>query len=340
MGMEFGQVRVCGLAAFLAVLSVSGLPATLPAQDVNQAPRPNRALVVVTGAPGLPHYEALFGEWADQWQSAGQSAGFRVERIGNPKADRTAREQLQETLEREVAGSATAELWIVLIGHGTFDGNIARFNLTGPDVSATELAEWIAPRTQLTVIINCASACAPFAAALTGERRVIVTATQSGFETNFTRFGRHMVESIADPALDLDKDEQVSLLESFIGAASKTRDFYVADKRLATEHAMLEDNGDGLGTPFDWFRGTRVVVKARENQEADGRLANQVFFFPGELEEQLTAAQRAERERLEGQIESLRARKPAMNEDEYYRLLEPIMLELARLYFPEGTSDD
>jgi hypothetical protein len=40
-------------------------------------------------------------------------------------------------------------------------------------------------------------------------------------------------------------------------------EFYEADGRLATEHALLDDNGDSLGTPADFFRGDGVFVQPK-----------------------------------------------------------------------------
>ena len=59
-------------------------------------------------------------------------------------------------------------LWLVLIGHGTFDGHTAKFNLRGPDVSATDLAEWLAEMKRPLAVINCASSSSPFINRLAG----------------------------------------------------------------------------------------------------------------------------------------------------------------------------
>src|SRR4029077_6004302 len=108
-------------------------------------------------------------------------------------------------------------------------------------------------------VIDCASASGPFINALSAPGRVIVTATRSGNEVNVTQFGGYFARAIANPAADLDKDGQTSLLEAFLFASRQVEQFYQEAGRLATEHALLDDNGDGLGTPADWFRGVRAV---------------------------------------------------------------------------------
>ena len=137
----------------------------------------------------------------------------------------------------------------MVIGHGTFDGKEAKFNLRGPDLSAADLAEWLKPFRRPVAVINCASASSPFINKLSATNRVIIAATRSGYEQNYARFGEYISSAVADPQADLDKDGQTSLLEAFLMASRRVAEFYNTEGRLATEHALLDDNGDGLGTP-------------------------------------------------------------------------------------------
>ncbi len=335
MRLRFESNRLLSTACHVLVVTLLIGAAPLTGQDTDVPLDESRVLLIVTGAAGEAQFEPMFDQWAQLWDDNAALAGFRVIRVGPRGEQQSARQQLHDKLNMLASDRSILEAWIVFIGHGTFDGSSARFNLIGPDVTADELAEWLQPRNRLTVIINCASSSAPFAAALTGSNRMIVTATSSGFEQNFARFGRYLPEAIIDPGHDLDKDNQVSLLEAFVAAANKTQEYYDSESRLATEHAMIEDNGDGLGTPFQWFRGTRIIKQTREKTEPDGRRANQVFFLPSQHEQQLTPGQRAERDRLETMIESLRRQKDKLDEEQYYNRLEPILLDLARLYFPD-----
>jgi hypothetical protein len=149
----------------------------------------------------------------------------------------------------------------------------------GPDVSEAELAEWLRPVTRPLALINTSSASAPFLAKLAGRNRVVVTSTRSGNEQNYARFGRFLAAAITDAAADLDRDGQVSLLEAYLAASQRTAEFYAGAMRLATEHALLDDNGDGLGTPADWFEGVRATRQAKEGAAVDGPRAHQFHLI-------------------------------------------------------------
>lgn len=230
---------------------------------------------------------------------------------------------------------------MILIGHGTFDGKVARFNLRGPDVAAGELSEWLKPIGRPIAVINCASSSGPFLNELSGPNRVVVTATRSGNEYNFARFGDFLSAAINDPQADLDKDEQTSLLEAFLLASSRVQEFYAGEGRLMTEHALLDDNGDKLGTPADWFQGVRAVKSAKSGAAVDGLRAARRHLVRSAREEQLPAEARERRDQLEQELADLRVRKPQLSEDEYLSLIEPLLVELAKLYesnTPSGTK--
>lgn len=330
-----------GLVKFLVgVLALSAI--ALPARGG----APVQSVIVVVGAAGMPEYLEQFAQWSDLWRQACAQGGARFHSIGlnggsHPIATRSDRLHLKELLAAESQGDGP--LWLVLIGHGTYDGRTARFNLRGPDLTTDDLVEWLAPIQRPVALINTASASAPFLTALSASGRVIVTATQSGFEQNYTRFGRYLAEAIAEPSADLDKDGQVSLLEAFLTASHRTQAFYQEQGWLATEHSLLDDNGDGLGTPADWFRGIRPVRKAAERANhdlplLDGYRAHQLHLIRSETEAAMPPALRDERDRLELEVMRLRDAKSDLSEAEYYTELETLLREIAQIY-ERGTGE-
>jgi len=314
------------------ILPVVLLLSTLIAAAARAQTNEPRSLVLVIGAPGEPEYAQQFSSWAELWKKAAAKGGLQTFVVGEDQ-DKPDEDlgRLLGVLTNEVAKPA-GELWLVFIGHGTFDGRFAKFNLRGPDLSAADLAAALKPCRRALVVIQCASASGPFLSALSAPGRVIITATRSGYEVNATRFGGYLAQAIADPAADLDKDGQTSLLEAYLAASHLVEQFYKEQGRLMTEHALLDDNGDGLGTPPDWFRGVRAVKSAADAKSVDGLRTHQMFLVPGEAERQLSPELRARRDALEQELGVLRSRKSKVNEDEYYRQLEGILLETARLY--------
>ena len=289
-------------------------------------------VIVAIGSPGTEEYGEQFLEWAELWRSNTTHTHFTM--IGTDSAgekESDDKRALKEAIAKLATQPASSEYWLVLVGHGTFDGKRAKFNLRGKDVSATEIAEWLAPLKQRGVVINCTSSSAPFINALSHRNRVVVSSTRSGFEYNFSRFGRFMATAVSDLANDLDKDGQTSVLESFCAASRSVQDLYLADNRLATEHALIDDNGDKRGTPADWFEGTRTVKQAKDGL-ADGLAANQLCLVRQGADAKFTPEQRAMRFDLETKLEMIRQRKPKMEEAKYLASIEPILIELAQLY--------
>src|SRR4051794_40460901 len=241
-------------------------------------------VLIVVGAPGTPEYASAFRRWADQWKAAAAKAGAESVPIGlAQEAGITDRDRLRSILAEKLP-AGREPFWIVLIGHGTYDGREAKFNLRGPDVTDLEFSAWLAPAKRPVVVLDCASASAPFLNRLSAANRIIVTATKSGHEVNYARFGQYLAEAIADPRADLDKDGQVSLLEAYLTASHRVEDYYRTRSQLATEHALLDDNGDRLGTPADWFRGVRATRRAKDGARLDGIRAHQVHLILSDRE--------------------------------------------------------
>ncbi|WP_146579198.1 gas vesicle protein GvpG [Neorhodopirellula pilleata] len=310
----------------LSILSLTGILLCGVARSA-----PNDAetqMVIVVGAGGTDSFEKQFSQVATQLEDVAQTADMVSQTIGASDLQddkKTIRDRLQEVMV-SVKRDGERPLWIVLIGHGTFTRGVAKFNLTGPDVSADELNDWLEPIERPIVLINTSSASAPFINALSKKGRTIVTATQSGNEVNTTRFAEFFAKAIADPKSDLDHDDAISVFESVLAAASQTKQSYQREDRLATEHALIDDNGDGLGTPI-----LKIDESTTDPMKLDGRSARRISISLLDglkwSEEQL-----AERAKLESHLEELRQQKADLDEAEYERQLEQILLKIAKLY--------
>lgn len=299
-------------------------------------------LIIVVGASGEAEYADEFSRSATHWVSLSEKQGWTHHLIEGPVSaerlpvgDASNESELDAKRQLEMAIKASLQanrLWIVLIGHGTFSGTASKFNLVGPDVSSKEMATWLKPVQSEIIVVNCASASAPFLQELGGPNRVMVTATRNGTEQNFARFGRFMSEAILDASVDIDHDKEVSLLEAFLAASSNTERFYENEARLATEHALLDDNGDRVGTSADFYRGVRPVKASKTGKAVDGALAARIILLSASENASFPEALQKQRAEIEQAIDQLRGQKSLLSEADYFDSLELLMLQLAELY--------
>ncbi len=283
------------------------------------------SVVVVQGASGTEEFGKKFQAQVEAWKAACAKGGAAAELISGPET--TAR------LEKRIADADPKKaLWLVLIGHGTFDGREAKFSAEGPDFDAKQLGAWLAPLRQEVVVIHTASASGGFMRPLAAKNRVIITSTKSPDEVFYARFGEHFAEAIGGlPDADLDQDRQVSLLEAFIHASKGAATFYENEGRLATEHALLDDNGDAMGTRHE---ALQPDAKAAAGVKTDGGRAAQIVLVLSEEEKKLTDVQRARRDTLEVALRELKEQreKTKMQDDVYYAELEKLLRELGEVY--------
>ncbi len=322
-----------GAVRLLVVLMLTSAAAALRADE-------RQSVIVVVGAEGTPEYGQMFAEWADLWQAAAKAGDADFAMIGRGHSSDGSNDL--QTLQTKVTQAINVEtdepLWLVLIGHGTFDGRVARFNLRGPDLSTEAAAELLATSQRPVAVVNCSSCSAPFISALSGPNRIVITGTKDGNQVQFTRFGGFLADAIANLDADIDRDGQTSLLEAYLFSARRVAEYYKSDGRLATEHSLLDDNGDGKGVRAELFEGVRVRQNVKDKTAVDGKLAKRWHLIRSEAERSLSPEQRAERDRLEEQLEQLRPMKAELSEAEYLARLESILLPLARLYETSANS--
>ena len=300
------------------------------------AKRPRRSILVVVGAAGEEEFGKAFREAAERWRTAFQAEDFLLI-DGTDLAVKDGKEHRQQILEwiqkpnaPGTTDDSSQERWLVLIGHGTQDRTAVKFNLKGPDISAEEISKAISQINAKWLIVDCSSSSGPFINALSGQNRIVITATKSGAEQNYTRFGAYLSQAITDPSADLDHDDCVSILEAFLAASNRVAQFYENEGRLATEQALLDDNGDSRGTPAAFYRGARPVKAPANGLKLDGPFASRMLVSSfGQLDLR-TNEQRARSDSLAVEIESLRTRKKDLQEDEYYKELERLFLEMAK----------
>jgi len=278
--------------------------------------------LTVSGLGGEPEYEQRFSGWAKELELIlkNEPASNR-ETLSGPQATRA--NILAKMAEIAKQAKPTDNFILFMIGHGSFDENDYKFNVTGPDITATELAAALDKIPAQQLIVNMTSASGGAIATLQKPRRVIVSATKTGTEANATVFARYWIEALRDPAADTDKNETITALEAFRYAEAKTAKFFEDLKRLATEHALIEDTGKGEG------------VKAPSPQNGQGIIAGRFAVLHtgtsvamAKDPEKLKLLQ--QKEEIEAKIDDLKYRKAAMSVQDYRGQLQKYLLELAR----------
>jgi len=312
------KARILLLAVWV-VLVVSVTCAQTPKRSAQVDP--NKYAVIINGPGGEAVYAKQFEEWTGQLSSVlADRYGFDEKHIIKPRATAEEVKGVFETLKTQLVTNNV--LFVFLIGHGSYDGKESKFNLIGPDLAASEYNTLLSSLpTKRVVVFNMSSASGEFIKSLAAKGRIVVTATRNGQETNATRFTGFFISALNATDADTDQDGHTSVLEAFVYANRLTADFYKRGGRLATEHALLDDNGDGVG---------------HEKVEAgEGLLARATYLDSLSVDEAAATAATGrllkERSRLEGEIEQLIARKSNTPEAEYEATLERLFIELAKV---------
>lgn len=331
-----GPVRSALLsgATALAVLAVAPL-GPLDGSSALEAQARTRALVVV-GLGGTAEYRDRFHAQARTLRDAlVEQHGFdpsdivylgeRVEIDPEVIADRSTRDNVVGVLDRFAAASGPDDrTLVVLIGHGTSGAGGEAFNLPGPDIGPADLADALAAFGSTPVaVVHTGSGSGAYLEPLSGPGRIVITATRTGRELNATRFGEHFVAALSGEGADIDRDSRISLLEAYTYARDEVARHYESENQIQTEHAMLDDDGDGSGT------------HEAGPDTADGRLASS-FAFGGrvqtdvpETDDPVLARLYGERAAIQNRIEELRELSGSLDEDVYLARMEDLLVELA-----------
>ena len=310
--------------SFVAALA---LAAPAAAQNVH--------LLVVVGLAGDPEHAELFQRWASTLvDGATGRLGIAPDHIvylsDQPEKDakRTSGKSSQQEIQKAfatIAKSAKEDdvVFVVLIGHGTFDGKVAKFNLPGPDMTPADFAPLLKSLpSKHVVFVNTASSSGPFLEDLAGPGRTVVTATRTGAERFATLFGGYFVDALFSETADADKNRRISVLEAFDAAKLGVARAYEQEGIMLTEHPLLDDSGEGKG------------VGDPKADAKIGRVAAILSLGTPQSAEALPADPKMralydERRDLERRVEGLKLMKSGMEPARYASELEKLLTALA-----------
>jgi hypothetical protein len=291
-------------------------------------------LLIIVGVAGTPEHGELFHKWGATLAESSERLGVGKERliylvdqpgeVDKRATGRATKEEVTKALQRVAKESGPDDqVYIMLMGHGDFDGRTAKFNLVGPDMSAADFAALVGKLpAKHVVFVDTSAASGPFVEALSGPGRTIVTATRTGGEKYTPLFGGLFVDALTSDAADADKNKRISVLEAFLYAKAEVERAYKREGLIQTEHALLDDDGDKEGSQAPAMNGK------------DGKVA--AILSLGSVDDTKTpsdpkvAALYLERRDLERQVENLRLLKDGMDPARYQAELEKLVTELAR----------
>jgi hypothetical protein len=275
-------------------------------------------LLVITGVPGDDEHAAQFQKWASSFVDAARKKDAVADANITLLADRKATRDAVEKAFADIAGRAKPNeaVIVLLIGHGSFNGIDAAFNLPGPDLTVADWSRLLGKlASQRVAFVNTASSSGAFLPTVAAPNRVVVTATKTGGERNETLFPEFFVEAYNDPSADRDRNGHVSIGEAFEYAKAKVVQAFQQKGNLLTEHATM-DEGGAAGA---------------------GHLAAALFLGTGRSEDALAVdtndpaikALVDERSAIEQQIAGLRLKKGSISDAAYDAEMEKLLTSLA-----------
>lgn len=289
--------------------------------------QPARYAVVVQGASGEESYAAQHRGWVDRLVTVlrdrfGFDAAHLTVLAEKPKSGElpATSENVKTVLGRlATQAKATDFVFVMLIGHGSGDGAEAKFNLVGPDLTVADWSGLLKPVQAHVAVVNATSVSFPFLKGLSAPDRVVITATSSSGQRYATVFASGFIDALTAEVADSDKNGRISLLEAFTYASRQTAQHYEQSGKLATEHSVLDDTGDGVGRdaagtgPDGVVAGVTYLDTVTLPKSSDPEM------------QQLLLRQQS----LTEQIDDLRRRRLSMPTDVFDREFEKLMIELA-----------
>ena len=288
-----------------------------------------RWAVIISGASGGEKYAEQMATWRSELRSAlVDRYGFNADHVkllvdeAAKTGDRATTANVRNVFgEIKKSGSKEDFVLIVLLGHGTFDGDVAKFNLVGPDMTAKDWTDVLSGIQGRVAVVNTTEASFPFLEALSNKGRIVITATHSAAQKYATVFPEYFVKAMKEASTDLDKNGRTSLFEVFAVASASVKQHFEQRGQLITEHALIDDNGDGKG-------------RQATDEGPDGALARNAFLdaeaIPANASAELTALIKRRRE-LEAKAEEHKQLKGVMPDAEWNAQFEKLMLELAQV---------
>jgi len=235
-----------------------------------------RYALIVTGASAGEVYAQKYAKWRASFvETLRTKFHYDAERItvlaetpGDGEQTSTREHVRSALIDLRKRVTKDDQLLVLLIGHGTsLDGDEAKFNLVGPDLTATEWGELLRPFPGRLVFVDTTGASFPFLRKLAVKGHVVLTATDTASQQFETVFAEYFIKAFEDPAADLDRNNRVSVWEAFTYASAGVKQWFEQKGQLPTERVLLDDTGAGVG-------------REAQNPGTDGAIARITYLEP------------------------------------------------------------
>lgn len=281
--------------------------------DASKRPQGTSWALIICGIPGDEEHHTLFSETIESLhESLTTRLGFAADNVrvqfgaeptdedgpavaaARGLATQSELNREVESLRKELRPSDT--LWVIVLGHAHYDGRKSYLNLPGAGEGESDIHEddfaglfkGIPAERQVFFVTTPVSGF--FIRPLSAKGRVVLTATEADREVNETLFHVALTETLAEPPareeFDIDGDGKISLFDLYIKVTQNVARRYAAEMLLSTEHAQLDDNGDGRGTELqlDYLteaeggRASEGTDPPKIRPNSDGYLAQQILL--------------------------------------------------------------
>lgn len=217
--------------------------------------------LVATGVSGDTNHYEKFWTLASEFQRAlrmryavpEEDITVLFEQKGTRKGivhGRSTKDELAATLKKLAAQVGERDTVLILLcGHADRVLGQVKWHLPGPDLGPKELAEMLKVFEKGNVVLVMGTPLSGyFMKPLAAKGRIVITATRPTMEMNEVFFPYAFVEALLDLKTDADGDGRISVAELFAASNTRVKAFFDEKKLLVTEHALLDDTGDGHGT--------------------------------------------------------------------------------------------
>ncbi len=284
--------------------------------------------VIISGSGGEDAYSERFDAWGQRLRRV------LIDRCDHPAANvllvnetgenadgnssiKGIRNVFRSLSERVTPGD---DVFVFLIGHGSYRRQVGKLNIPGVDLTAEDLDGFLKMLSaQRIIVVNSASMSAPFVNVLSRDGRIICASTRSTDQRNATQFMRFFVQALEDGSADQNRDDRISVLEICTQASSLTDAWFLSEGLIATENAILDDDGDGLGT------------RLSDVGAGDGMLADRCFLRNFRIPKGASPALVAAYGKAIDEVQALVKKKATMDSAAYYQLLERELVKAAKL---------